>query len=415
MTLKAAPASVAVGYRDSSAQSTVLKPDFDQLMFELERDNASLPFLTSKFSPFEVNDQTYKWANIAPLPFQVAVNLAAGYDAAATSIVIDNASYIPRMAVLRNRRTNELILVLTSTVSTNTLVVTRAWGSTAQPINHNDSLEMIGTAFSEGSNMTDIITTTPTVYTNYTSTQRTPCGMTGHALRAILWTGKNYPQAMREALLRHKALLNAKAIWGRPVAPSTTYDQTGTGYVSGINNDATAAISDCGGLHYWLDTYAPDGNKKNLSAGNTLDENINWWQELFDRGGSSKMIVACDRYHWDMSRAVKDFGQVQLRDDLKKALNLNVTRVEIGGGMSVDFLLDRSLNAAKVGSAADGGWAFAIDWSDKQAAPMMGMRVKTDTRDILIANGGDGEAQELYTEFGFKLRDMTRHGFAWGI
>lgn len=413
MPLKAAPASTSFGYRDTAAQSAILKPDFDKLAFELDRDNESMPFLMKEFTSFDCQDQTYKYSSIAPLPLQVYSTL--GYAAGDTSIVVDNADYIPRLAVLFNRRTLERMLVLTSTPSTDTIVVTRGWGSTAAAINANDTLYIIGDAYSEGSEMSDIITTNPTVYTNYTATQRTACGMTGHAMRAVLWTGKDYPQKLREALLRHKAKINQKLLWGSPVAPSTNYDQTQSGYVSGINNDSTAAVSDVGGLHYWLNANAPDANKKDFSAGNTLDENINWFQQLFDRGGKTRMIFGCQKYIWDWSRILKDFGQVELRSDLKEALNLDVTRVKIGGGCAIDFVMDKSLDPGDVGSASTGGWAFALDFTEKEGAPMYGKRVETENRKILISRGGDGEAEEFYTEFGFKLRTFDRHGFAWGI
>ena len=74
-----------------------------------------------------------------------AINNGAGYNDAATSIVVDNGAYFIVGDVVKVPRTGEVLFV--TAVNTNTLTVTRGFGTTAAAaLVDNDPLVIVGNA-----------------------------------------------------------------------------------------------------------------------------------------------------------------------------------------------------------------------------------------------------------------------------
>jgi hypothetical protein len=97
------------------------------------------------------------------------INLAAGYSASATSIVVDDSELVPKYSLVKVPRTGEIFWVTAVTASTDTLTVTRGYaGTTAAILLDNDELIILGPAYPENSSSGDIITAQPSYTYNYT-------------------------------------------------------------------------------------------------------------------------------------------------------------------------------------------------------------------------------------------------------
>ena len=110
------------------------------------------------------------------------INNAAGYDAAATALIVDNpgASIFTKYDLVKVVRTGEIMRVTSVNYSTDTVTVTRGAGSTAAAaILDDDDLLVLGNAFEEGSRSGDSNTTKLVKVTNFTQIFKTKFGVTG--------------------------------------------------------------------------------------------------------------------------------------------------------------------------------------------------------------------------------------------
>lgn len=100
------------------------------------------------------------------------INLLAGYSASATSLVVADGTLFVANDLALVVRTGETVLV--TATSTNTLTVTRGWGSTAQAINNLDSVVRIGPAYAVNALSGTPKSTQVQQDYNYTQIFRTP-------------------------------------------------------------------------------------------------------------------------------------------------------------------------------------------------------------------------------------------------
>ena len=115
----------------------------------LEKNKNAIALIASKVRKKSVHNPDFDWLEDERTPAIDRVNNGAGYAAGATSIVVDNGPYFSVNSTFRVQRTGEVCLV--TGVSTNTLTVTRGFGSTsAAAMVDNDQLTLMGGAAVEG-------------------------------------------------------------------------------------------------------------------------------------------------------------------------------------------------------------------------------------------------------------------------
>ncbi len=142
------------GVRGNSLVATTFLPlDISKAISLLEPNKAALTTLlvNMKGKMEEADNYKFWWNEDVLNPREDAVNFAAGYSAAATSIVVDNAGYFRAGDIIRFPRTGEVASVTTATVATNTLVIVRSWGSTAAAILVDDEpIQILANAAEQG-------------------------------------------------------------------------------------------------------------------------------------------------------------------------------------------------------------------------------------------------------------------------
>src|SRR5512141_2684919 len=126
------------GVRDVSRRIAYLDPDV-----------APLTLVTSRAKSKATTRDKFEWIE-KDLPARWdAINNGGGYNATATSVVVDNAAYFSAGDLVRVVRTGEMMRVRTVTTGTQTLTVTRAVdgdGTTGSTINDDDELLIVGNA-----------------------------------------------------------------------------------------------------------------------------------------------------------------------------------------------------------------------------------------------------------------------------
>lgn len=175
------------------------------------------------------------------------VNNAAGYSAAATAIVVDNATYFHPFDIVKNLRTAEQFRVTAVTTATQTLTIVRGTGSTAAAaMVDNDDLLIIGTANPEGASVGEERSWAETNPFDYTEIFRDPFGTTGSEAAMENYTGDDRTRLRREWAIEHKLRLERAFLFGE-----RNKDATDTGkpirYTGGFLYWATENITDAGG------------------------------------------------------------------------------------------------------------------------------------------------------------------------
>lgn len=145
----------------------------------------------------------FDWWEDELIGLKSAVNLAAGYSASATSIVVDDGTIFGSNDVVLNSRTGEIIEI--DSVATNTLTVRRGVGNsgTGVAMNDNDELVVIGSAYPEGASSLDSRSTLETNNFNYTQIQRTPVEETRTMSKTELYTEADWAHELKKQGIEH--------------------------------------------------------------------------------------------------------------------------------------------------------------------------------------------------------------------
>lgn len=170
--------------------------------------NGEMPLtaLLSKLASQGTDDPEFNWWEKGLPSQRTTINNGAGYNNAATSFTVIDATIFKKGHVVLVERTNEIMIVSADPANATTLVVVRGKGEVAAAaLVDTDPLLIIGTCYEEGADSPSIITYSPTKVFNYCQIFKTTLGQTRTAKKTRLrWdrTGP-YREAKREALQLH--------------------------------------------------------------------------------------------------------------------------------------------------------------------------------------------------------------------
>lgn len=230
---------------------------------------------------------------------KTAVNLAAGYNSSATSIVVDDGSTVEKFGLIYVPRTGEIMRA--SSVASNTLTVTRGQaGTTAAALLDNDELVMLNSAYAENSQSGDALFKNTTFDYNYTQIARMPYGNSRTEQGTKKYGIDNSYEKKKKMALIDMLRKNNGNMWlgGRSIDATNKFRTTGgvisfidSGNVYDVNGNLTQAE-----FEYWMRKHALAYNstKKTLFAGSRLIEKITGW--------------ASDKVVYNTNAAVSKFG-----------------------------------------------------------------------------------------------------------
>jgi hypothetical protein len=323
----------------------------------------------------------YNWLEDELAPRWDAVNFGSGYTSGAMSIVVDNGSYFKIGDVIKDVNTGEQMLV--TNVATNTLTVSRGWGSTsAATVSNNDVITILSNASAEGSNAPAIKTTKEVKKTNYIQTIRTPFGVTGTEDASEMYGGKDINYLQKKAGIEHKKDLERVILFGEPKE-----DKTGA-----------KPRRFTGGLNYFITT-----NRQNASGTLTEAEFEEFCRTIFRYGSKKKVLLASPI----VISAINSWGKGHLQTVPKdKTYGIDVKEYLSGHGTLLIVkhdLLEESY----------AGYAFAVDPEFVYLRTMKGRdtQLKTNIQD----NDEDAREDEYMTDLGFELHLEKAHGVLYGV
>jgi hypothetical protein len=173
----------------------------------------------------------------------VKINNSGGYNATATSVVIDadvEVGFLTAGTLLANARTGE-IMRITSDASGTTLAVARNLGSTGLTILDNDDLFVSGFAAADGDDVSTAISFDPSVVSNYTEIFRTPFAVTNTLKATYRRTGDAEDEYATKALKLHMQEIERAMFFGKKhIENSGAYNERR--YTGGILSSITNVV-----------------------------------------------------------------------------------------------------------------------------------------------------------------------------
>ena len=308
-----------------------------------------------------------------------AVNFASGYNTSATSIVVDNGSYFRAGHIIRNTDTGEQMLV--TAVSTNTLTVTRAFGSTAAAaITDNDSILIIGDASAEGADSPAVKTTQESKVTNYTQIFRTPFDVTETADASEMYGGRDLSYLRKKHGIEHKKDMERAFLFGekKEDTSGTQPRRTTAGlnsYVTTNRTDASGALTEAEFETFCRSLFRYGSKKKTLFASPLVVSAINSW------AGAKLQVVPSDKtFGISISQYVTGHG------------TLNLVKHD---------LLEQDYS----------GYAFGVDTSNVMYRPLRDTSLKMNIQDA----DSDTQKDEYLTEAGLQVNLEKTHAVLYGV
>ena len=210
------------------------------------------------------------------------INLAAGYNSSAVSVVVDDGTLFPKFALVYVPRTAEIFRV--SSVSTNTLTITRAEsGTTAAAMLDNDKLIIMRSAYAEFARSGDDRFKQTTFPFNYTQIDREPFGESRTSRGTKYYNNaQSYDRNKRSKLTTMLRRFNG-SLWlgGRDSDTTNNFRTSGgvleyvdSGNIMDVNQNLTRAD-----FNFFARTMAfrTNSNRKTLFAGARLMDKIDGW------------------------------------------------------------------------------------------------------------------------------------------
>jgi len=227
------------GLRGSGEFSSDFRPTNYRELFTLLEPNGSAPFnaLLAMTSGEATDDPKFNHFRDEIPERVVKINNGGGYNATATSIVIDadvEVGFLTAGTLLVNARTGELMRV-TADASGTTLAVARNLGTTGLTILDNDDLFVAGFAAADGDDVSTAVSFDPSVVFNFTQIFRTPFAVTNTLKATYRRTGDAEDEFSTKALKLHMQEIERAMFFGqRHIENSGAFNERR--YTNGILN-----------------------------------------------------------------------------------------------------------------------------------------------------------------------------------
>jgi len=320
------------------------------------------------------SDQIALWSQI---------NNGGGYNDSATSIVVDDGTVFNVNDIAYAPSTGEHMLV--TAVSTNTLTVTRAFGSTAAAaVADNAYLVCLGSSFAEAASAPSPLMLLETEDYNYTQIFKQAVGISGTANASEFYVGDEWKKRVNQAQRDLKRRMEYAALFGERYGTSLTSDQPQR-TTRGLNATITTNRFAIGGTlsqDYFAQSILP-------SVG---------------RYGSGKKVIYCGEA---MLKCFADWGLDRLQTFTSDSM-LGFKAREY-----VSPFCDLMIVRHKMLEGPFSGYAFIVDPENSYRVELKGRGLKFE--DNIQANDYDGKKGQFLVECGYEFPLEKSHAVLTGI
>lgn len=381
--------------RDVSEQMVLLEPDAAPLFVLTNAAKRKQPTIGPKF----------EWVEDTEVSLWGQSSAASDYSSAATNILVADGTLfgvgdivaVPKAA--SSNAAPEVFLV--TTVSTNTLTISRGIGSSgADTISATGSLRILASAFAEDDNIGQQRYTSKSVQVSYAQIFKTPVKVT-HTAASTKQYGA--PQGERKfqlvkALIRHRSEIEAAGLWSRAsvalALPSSRW--TTMGWLSRIATNKTDASTTA-----------------SITTWNTFAETA------FRYGEKQKLLLCAPK----IISAINYFSQNKLLTRVGDTVfGVKIARFEMALG---EFLLanDYRLGTADVGYPSGtnsfASHAYSIDLPSVAIRYLQGggdnLIGDTKLYENVLPDGSTTRTDEYRSQLGWEIRHEKKHAWMFDV
>lgn len=341
----------------------------------------------------------YYWIEDEMLPIYTQVNLAAGYAATVTSIVVDDSRLFVENSEIHVPRTLENMRVTAVTYSTHTITVVRGWnGTPAAALVDNDKLIGGVSHLPENADANDGTGRIPgTEKYNYISRFSDSFKVSNVQQNSLMFQTNQGKVGTIEYEVQNK-MFECK----RKVNKALIFQHRGTTTTS----DGTIYCSQ-GFVHYIEDNVLNLGDQNDNVSWPIISD---WLDTLFEPTATSgeKLIVAGNWLFGAFTRMARDMGTQPLRYYMPEVY-AEMLEITTESGNTCKVLLDRHGFPVEEDLA---GWGICIDMAHVFKKEYNGEPM-TWRQNIQTA-ASHVRQDEYFGSFSLKLRHPSTHGYIRG-
>jgi len=361
--------------------------DMSEEIALLQPSAAPLTVLLKKMQNKRVaTNPKFEWMEDDLLPWWDKIVNATGYTAADTVLKVANAAYFTEWDIVHVPRTGENMRVISKDVDNNTITVVRGWGSTAQPLNDQEPLMILGAAAAEGGLARKPNVQNPVPKYNYTQIFKHTVGVTRTQEHTKVYGPAELARQHKLKGIEHKVAIERAFLFG---TRNITYGSDGQ------------AIRTTGGLLSFLTE-----NVWVVPNGVATEADFNkWLEDVFSYGSDTKWALASPRW----CTTFDSWG--------REKLAINDVASETAGFRVKEYISShgRLLIARHplLQGAVYGGHLIIVDIDYIRYRPLEGRDTKILTN--RQENDRDGRKDEYLTEAGIEVRLPKAHAVAKGL
>lgn len=385
------PATILTGVTDDNViLSNRRVIDMDNVIAQLEPDEAPLTTMLQKVSSRPAKSQKVEWLSDQLMPRLTTLNNGGAVGSGATTFTVatGTGTYFRANDVLR-MATGENVKV--TSVSTDTLTVVRSIGAVAAAsISDSTDVIKIGNASAEGATLGTIKSTKQTAWYNYCQIQRDPFGFTNTLIESDLYGGKEPEYEAKKKMIEHKRQIENTLFFGQ--RDLDTSGSTPVGYCGGlvdfISSNITSSVGTLSqsGLETFLRSAFRYGSRNKVFFVSPL---IMSALASFPLGKLSPDSTGGD---------VKDWG-------------VSLATYRAGSGATIQIMEKRDWQDFSSASNQVGGWGVLVDMDDVVMRPLRTTKLMPNRQ----ANDEDSTKQEYLTEYSFQLGNEQNHAILKGV
>lgn len=372
----------------STYESGIKKLDVRDFIFQLEPEEAPFVSLLNRVRKESAKDVEFFWLEDRLVGKYTAINNADGYDAAAGHLAVDDADIFLPYDIVKNTRTDEIMLVTQVGVANNIITVRRGWGSSpAAAILDNDPMFKLGNAQKEGWDAPSSMVTAKSRLSNYIQIFSRTVELTTTANAVSTYGGNRRNYERKKVALELKRDLETQLLFGEPKLDTSEGEPR---YQTG------------GVLYFMKQGGSPtlNGNGKRLNK-TAFDMFL---RDVFTYGSSEKVLIASPM----IIGQINSFAEPYLKTDdgVKKSWGIRF-QTYINAFGTLQLISSRQF----VGAYS--GWGIVIDPKEIVYRYLEGLDFKLST-DIQLPNSHK-LLDEYHGQCGLEVHLAPKHGYIFNV
>lgn len=376
---------------DQDIEQTQREPDIANTITMLDPEVSQFTTMLMKVASQPAFNQKVQWFEDQLIPRLSAVNGSQTNSDTSIEVTTGTGQYFRAGDLVRNARTNEAILV--SSVSTDTLTVTRGAGRVAAAaMNDGDQLLIVANAAAQGATLGTRKQTKKVNNYNYTQIVRSPFGFTNTMIASKLYAGNEPANEARKKSIEHKRQIEYILFWG----------------ARGDSESSTSVAGQCGGLYEFVQTNVKD-------AAGTLSKTLldTYLRDLLQHGTENKVLFASPITAQAISGFLRDaWSPAPSGPDALTLWGVKVNAFISGAyGYQIPVFVKRDWNDFATTSSQYGGWSFLVDMDNVKLRPLRPTAFLQNRQ----ANDADEETHEYLTETSFQVEQEQTHSVIVGV